>query len=52
VMHSRARIDCSVCHGNIARMVTTTRVVSLRMGWCLGCHRRYGASIDCWTCHI
>jgi hypothetical protein len=24
----------------------------LKMGWCLGCHRDYEASIDCWTCHI
>jgi hypothetical protein len=52
MMHIRARIDCSACHGDVAAMERITRAASLKMGWCLGCHRQHKASIDCWTCHI
>ena len=52
MMHIRAKIDCAVCHGEVAAMERITRSVSLRMGWCLDCHRQHQASIDCWTCHI
>lgn len=52
MMHLRAQLDCSTCHGEVAAMERITRSVSLRMGWCLDCHRQHQASIDCWTCHI
>jgi len=52
MMHIRARIECTVCHGEVAAMERITRTASLKMGWCLGCHRKHKASIDCWTCHI
>lgn len=52
MMHIRAKADCSVCHGAVATMERIGRTATLKMGWCLGCHRRHKASIDCWTCHI
>jgi hypothetical protein len=52
MMHIRARIDCSVCHGKVATMERISRTASLKMGWCLNCHRQHKASIDCWTCHL
>ncbi len=52
VMHLRAQIDCRYCHGEVRTMVQMRRVASLKMGWCLNCHRDNQASIDCWTCHI
>lgn len=52
MMHIRAGIDCSHCHGAVASMERITRTASLKMGWCLDCHRTHKASIDCWTCHI
>ena len=52
MMHIRAKIDCTVCHGEVAAMERISRTASLKMGWCLGCHRQHKASIDCWTCHI
>lgn len=52
MMHIRARIECAACHGEVAAMERISRTASLTMGWCLGCHRKYKASIDCWTCHI
>lgn len=52
MMHIRAGTDCSACHGQVASMERITRTASLKMGWCLGCHRQHKASIDCWACHI
>ena len=52
MMHIRAKIDCSACHGEVATMERISRTASLKMGWCLECHRQHKASIDCWTCHI
>jgi len=52
MMHLRAGLACSTCHGEVAAMERITRKASLKMGWCLECHRQHKASIDCWTCHI
>jgi hypothetical protein len=52
MMHLRARLDCVLCHGEVAGMDRVARSVELKMGWCLSCHREHQASIDCWTCHI
>jgi hypothetical protein len=52
MMHLRARLDCALCHGEVAAMGRITRSAPLKMGWCLNCHRQHKASIDCWTCHI
>jgi len=51
MMHRHAGLECRTCHGAVETMVRTHRVVSVKMGWCLNCHREHGASIDCWTCH-
>ncbi|MFZ2949050.1 MAG: cytochrome c3 family protein [Desulfuromonadaceae bacterium] len=52
MMHIRAKTDCIACHGDVAAMERISRTASLKMGWCLDCHRQHKASIDCWTCHI
>lgn len=52
MMHIRANLACSVCHGDVAGMERIARTAGIKMGWCLGCHRQHKASIDCWTCHI
>jgi len=52
MMHIRAELSCSKCHDDVTSMDRIRRSVSLKMGWCLGCHRENQASIDCWTCHI
>jgi Cytochrome c7 and related cytochrome c len=51
MMHIRAGLVCSSCHGDVAAMPRVTRSVKIDMGWCLNCHRQHKASIDCWTCH-
>ena len=52
MMHLRAKLECSSCHGEVVTMERITRKASLKMGWCLECHRKHKASIDCWVCHI
>ncbi|HTG81863.1 MAG TPA: cytochrome c3 family protein [Geobacteraceae bacterium] len=52
MMHIRANLPCAACHGEVAAMDRIVRSVSVKMGWCLDCHRQLKASIDCWTCHI
>ncbi len=38
-IHVAKGVGCSTCHGRIDRMPLTWRVASLRMQWCLDCHR-------------
>lgn len=52
MMHLQAGLNCSTCHGDVAAMQRIERQFSPKMGWCLGCHRKFKSSIDCWTCHI
>lgn len=49
--HVKAGINCQECHGQVPNMDVVERVSSMKMGWCLDCHREKGTSIDCWTCH-
>jgi hypothetical protein len=51
MMHLRAGLACAACHGDVAAMERITRTTKLTMGWCMECHRKKKASIDCWTCH-
>lgn len=49
--HVKAGVSCQECHGQIPEMPRVQRVTSMKMGWCVDCHRARGASIDCYTCH-
>jgi hypothetical protein len=49
--HLKAGVGCQQCHGQIQEMEVVEKVSSLKMGWCLSCHRHHGASVDCITCH-
>lgn len=49
--HVKAGVTCQECHGQIPEMEVVERVSSMKMGWCISCHRERGASIDCLTCH-
>jgi hypothetical protein len=52
--HVRAKVDCKECHGDVAAMPVVERVASLKMGWCLKCHKAKEVKNgrDCWTCHM
>jgi hypothetical protein len=49
--HVAAGIDCQTCHGKVENMEVVEQVAPLQMGWCIGCHKEKGASINCITCH-
>ena len=38
-IHVHKGIGCSTCHGRVDRMPLTWQAESLRMQWCLDCHR-------------
>ncbi len=38
-IHLAKGVGCSTCHGRVDQMPLTARVASLRMQWCLDCHR-------------
>jgi len=48
-IHVHKGIGCSTCHGRVDRMPLTWQAESLRMQWCLDCHRnpeRYVRPVD------
>lgn len=49
--HIKAGIGCQNCHGQVQEMDQVEKVSSLKMGFCISCHRENGASIDCLVCH-
>jgi hypothetical protein len=38
-MHVNAGLQCQTCHGKVEEMKTVFQANSLRMGWCVSCHR-------------
>jgi hypothetical protein len=49
--HLRKGFDCSACHGNV-KAADRLPEVEFTMGFCIKCHRKNEASVDCWmACH-
>ena len=55
--HVRAGTTCQECHGPVQEMDRVYQYSSLKMGWCLTCHRQKmndpvnPATMDCVACH-
>lgn len=49
--HTAARVECATCHGPVAQRTALAREVNLNMKFCVDCHRRRGASMECSLCH-
>jgi hypothetical protein len=58
--HVKAGMLCQDCHGPVQEMDVVYQYPSLKMGWCLKCHRenldnpknpKYQATMDCLVCH-
>lgn len=49
--HIKAGVGCQNCHGQIQKMDVVERMSSMKMGFCVTCHRDKGATIDCVACH-
>jgi hypothetical protein len=50
--HVAKGIACQTCHGPVETMETIRQVNTLKMGWCIRCHRENKASQECNTCHV
>lgn len=48
------KLECKVCHGDIADTVKPPRkpLVDISMDRCRDCHRKMKVSVDCITCHM
>jgi hypothetical protein len=45
------KLDCTECHGKVATF-DRLKPVNFEMGFCIGCHKKKDAQIDCWlACH-
>jgi hypothetical protein len=55
--HVLANVACEKCHGPVQEMDVVYQYSSLKMGWCVSCHRdnlndkNFPASMDCLVCH-
>ena len=55
--HVKAGIQCAECHGPVQTMKQVYQYSSLKMGWCVSCHRQHlddatnPATMDCIACH-
>jgi hypothetical protein len=49
--HVKAGLACQECHGPVQTMREVRKEASLRMGWCLDCHKARKARVDCSVCH-
>ena len=50
--HIARGFPCQKCHGPVEKMNEVRQVSSLKMGWCIDCHRQNGASQECNVCHM
>ncbi len=48
--HIRKEITCQECHGAVETMDRLKRKRFL-MGFCVKCHQKKEANLDCWACH-
>lgn len=50
--HVAKGFTCQKCHGEVQTMDEVGQFASLKMGWCISCHRQNQASTECNTCHM
>ncbi len=45
------QLQCEECHGDV-KLYDRLKPVNFQMGFCIDCHRRMNAQLDCWlACH-
>ena len=51
-IHIQSNVDCSICHGLTGLKERPVKMVDRNyMEWCMDCHKKKGADVDCYTCH-
>lgn len=49
--HIHAGVACQQCHGPVETMDRVVPVKEINMGFCVECHTRRNATLDCVDCH-
>jgi hypothetical protein len=49
--HIWAGVACQTCHGPVETMDRVVPVHEINMGFCVDCHTKRGATLDCFVCH-
>lgn len=49
--HIKKGVACSACHGPVETMDKVEQKKILNMGYCVKCHRKNNAPLNCYTCH-
>jgi hypothetical protein len=50
-VHIQRGFDCGQCHGDVSLMDRVVTAHKFEMGFCITCHRKNGATHDCFACH-
>lgn len=50
-VHLTAGVDCGQCHGDVKQMDRVILAQPITMGFCIDCHRKNDARVDCTICH-
>jgi len=51
-IHIQSGVDCSICHGLTGLKERPVKMADRNyMEWCVDCHQKRRANIDCYTCH-
>ena len=49
--HIKKEVPCEACHGEV-KAIDRLKYLEFEMGFCVECHRRKNANLDCWlSCH-
>jgi len=49
--HINAGFECVECHGKVEEQTVVKMQQKPHMGWCIDCHRKNNAPVDCSVCH-
>ncbi len=49
--HVLKGVACDTCHGDVKQMSKIEQVKTLNMGFCVDCHKKNDAPLQCYTCH-
>ncbi len=49
--HAQSGVTCATCHGDVNSSDVIAAAVSLKMMWCVNCHKAKTAPVTCTVCH-
>lgn len=49
--HATAKVECKSCHGDVMQQESVKLQQTVKMKWCVDCHKTSTAPTGCTTCH-